>query len=489
MACSWCGKTPVTMQRLTDNSYYCSVPCFVSAWPGHAAQHRTGLTNRGPRTDEINADGFGVDGGGGDGSSGTTEQKWVEVADTQSYTPTMDDVGHMLKLAIIPYSYDGSRRGVAKTLKTSYVISPPPPPPPRRMLLVRNNVVVSVGKPGQARTNSSRLGFTLLTYNLLAEIYATPDAYPYCAAWALPWNFRRRNILREILSYRADVMCLQEVQADHFENFLLPELDKYGYAGVYKCKTREFMGQYGKMDGCAIFYRRDKFQIVPNGALDVEFNAIARQRHGNDKRTLNRLLKDNVAQVLLFEMSAPHPASRRQLLVANTHINASPEFADVKLWQTQMLVQEVERMLQQQSGSLSQIPLVVAGDFNSLPGSDPHSLLANGGVQPQEDPAGLLAQLPLRHNLPLRSAMATVGAHVNASAESHELQKMEPPYTNFTAHFVGTLDYMWYTYDRLSVGGLLETVDDRLVQENTALPSPLFSSDHVPLLAEFHFKR
>ena len=43
--------------------------------------------------------------------------------------------------------------------------------------------------------------------------------------------------------------------------------------------------------------------------------------------------------------------------------------------------------------------------------------------------------------------------------------------------------------DRLSVGGLLEMVDDRLVQEQTALPSPLFSSDHVPLLAELHFKR
>jgi len=488
MACSWCGKTPVTMQRLTDNSYYCAAQCFIAAWPGHAAQHRTGITNRGPRAEEATGaalDGFGVEGDG----SGTTEQKWVEVSDMQSYTPSQDDVGHMLKLACIPYSLDGSKRGVAKTLKTSYVIAPPPPPPPRRMLLVRNNVVVSVGKPGTARTNTSRLGFTLLTYNLLAEIYATPDAYPYCAAWALPWNYRRRNILREILNYRADIMCLQEVQADHFENFLLPELDKYSYSGVYKCKTREFMGQYGKMDGCAIFYRRDKFTVMPNGQLDIEFNAIARQRHGNDKRTLNRLLKDNVAQVLLFEMAAPHPASRRQLLVANTHINASVEFADVKLWQTQMLVQEVERMMQQQSGSLSQIPLVIAGDFNSLPGSDPHSLLANGGVQPAEDPAGLLQQLPLRHSLPLRSAMATVGAHVNASAESHELQKMEPPYTNFTAHFVGTLDYMWYTYDRLSVGGLLEMVDDRQVHESTALPSPLFSSDHVPLLSEFHFKR
>ena len=188
-------------------------------------------------------------------------------------------------------------------------------------------------------------------------------------------------------------------------------------------------------------------------------------------------------------MLAPHPAPRRQLLVANTHINASPEFADVKLWQSQLLLLEIERIMNQHAGSLAQIPLVLAGDFNSLPGSDPHSLLANGGVQPLEDPHGLLGSLPMRHSLPLRSAMATVGAHVNASAESHELQKMEPPYTNFTAHFVGTLDYMWYTYDRLVVGGLLEMVDDRQVHEHTALPSPLFSSDHVPLLAEYHFKR
>lgn len=140
------------MQRLTDNSYYCSVGCFVSAWPGHAAQHRTGLTQRGPRSDDAANDWTNPD--ADDGKS--TEQKWIEVADTQSYTPTVDDVGHMLKLACVPYSPDGTRRGVAKTLKTSYVISPPPAPPPRRMMMVRNNVAVSVGKPGTARTNSSR---------------------------------------------------------------------------------------------------------------------------------------------------------------------------------------------------------------------------------------------------------------------------------------------------------------------------------------------
>jgi len=481
MACSWCGKTPVVLQRLTDQTYFCSSQCFINAWPGHKAQHRTGLTGSKGTGDKYVP-------GVSNGPEASTEQKWIEVANTNSYTPQHEDIGHTLKLACTPYHPDGTK-GIAKTLKTSYVIAPPPPPPPRRMLIVRNNVVVSAGKPGTFRTNMNRLGFTMLTYNCLAEIYATSEAYPYCPAWALPWNYRRRNILRELVAYHADVMCLQEVQADHFENFLEPELAKYSYAGLHKCKTREFMGQYGKMDGCAIFYRRDKFAVVPNGECHVEFNAIARARHSSDKRTLNRLLKDNVAQILVLEMSAPHPASRRQLVVANTHINASPEFADVKLWQTQMLLQEVERVMTQIGGNTSHIPLVVSGDFNSLPGSDPHSLLANGGLQPQEDPHGLLQQLPLRHAFPLRSAMATVGAHVNASAESHELQKMEPPYTNFTAHFVGTLDYLWYTMDRLSVGGLLEMVDDRLVQEHTALPSPLFSSDHVPLLAEFHFKR
>jgi len=488
MACSWCGKTPVVMQRLTDNSYYCTVTCFLAAWPGHAAQHSS--AKAAPKSGAADSMKDSEGWAGLDVQEQSAEQKWVVVADTMSYTPTPDDVGHMLKLACTPYSPDGAKRGVAKTLKTNYVIAPPPPPPPRRMLLVRNNVVVSVGKPGAARTNANRLGFTLLTYNVLAEIYATSDAYPYCAPWALPWNYRRRTILRELINYRADVMCLQEVQADHFENFLEPELAKYNYAGVHKCKTREFMGQYGKMDGCAILYRRDKFTIVPGGVHEIEFNAIARSRHGGDKRQLNRLLKDNVAQVLLLDMVAPHPATRRQLVVANTHINASPEFADVKLWQTQHLLLEVERVLQQHSGSLSNLPLVIAGDFNSLPGSDPHTLLVHGAMQPDGgDPHGLLTTLPLRHNLPLRSAMATVGAHANASAESHELQRMEPPYTNYTAHFVGTLDYMFYTYDRLSVGGLLEMVEDKQVQEHTALPSPLFSSDHVPLLSEFHFKR
>ena len=98
MACSWCGKTPVIMQRLTDDSYFCSVACFTNAWQGHPNQHRTGLTSSGVRTETAKQ----AEGWVGRDFTETTEQKWVEVSDVSTYIPSLDDVGHMLKLARRP---------------------------------------------------------------------------------------------------------------------------------------------------------------------------------------------------------------------------------------------------------------------------------------------------------------------------------------------------------------------------------------------------
>jgi hypothetical protein len=98
MACSWCGKTPVIMQRLTDDAYFCSVPCFTNAWPGHPAQHRTGLTSSGVRGETAKQ----ADAWLGRDVYEATEQKWVEVSDSSTYIPSTDDVGHMLKLVRRP---------------------------------------------------------------------------------------------------------------------------------------------------------------------------------------------------------------------------------------------------------------------------------------------------------------------------------------------------------------------------------------------------
>jgi CCR4-NOT transcription complex subunit 6 len=53
--------------------------------------------------------------------------------------------------------------------------------------------------------------FTVLSYNMLADLYARSDIYSYCPPWALSWAYRRQNLLREVVGYQADILCLQEV--------------------------------------------------------------------------------------------------------------------------------------------------------------------------------------------------------------------------------------------------------------------------------------
>ena len=66
----------------------------------------------------------------------------------------------------------------------------------------------------------------------------------------------------------------QEVQSDHFEEFFAPELAKKGYSAVYKKKTTElYTGSSYAIDGCATFFRRDKFELVKK--YEVEFNKAA----------------------------------------------------------------------------------------------------------------------------------------------------------------------------------------------------------------------
>lgn len=46
---------------------------------------------------------------------------------------------------------------------------------------------------------------------MLLLLCAQADFAKTCSPWLLHWNYRKRNLLREILNYKADILCLQEV--------------------------------------------------------------------------------------------------------------------------------------------------------------------------------------------------------------------------------------------------------------------------------------
>ncbi|CAI7868389.1 unnamed protein product [Closterium sp. NIES-54] len=253
------------------------------------------------------------------------------------------------------------------------------------------------------------------------------------------------------------------------------------------------------------------FTSIPQLSLtlsQVEFNKAALSLSEalappTKKAALNRLLKDNVALIVVLEArdagggdgkdgaNAP-PAKRQLLCVANTHIHANPELKDVKLWQVHTLLKGLEKI-----AASADIPMLVAGDFNSVPGSAPHSLLATGRVDANHpelatDPLGILRPASkLCHQLPLVSAYASLsrgGSVAERQRRRMDASSSEPLFTNVTRDFMGTLDYTFYTADSLSVESVLELLDEDSVRKDTALPSPEWSSDHLALLTEFRYK-
>eukprot|EP00249_Psilotum_nudum_P023553 c28921_g1_i1 orf=356-2137(+) len=528
--CSVHPTEPATLQCLEcsklklpgNKSYHCSSQCFKDSWKLHRAIHAyaASIIRDNPNEDDepfycFNSTGSAVVGKGTgpsntghpNGSSilGSTDQvgvePWYEVGQGKTYTPTVDDVGHVLKLeCVIVDAAVGSIVTPAKTLLTARVI-PAPSPTPRCMIPVNLLNGLTSDMSGSVGT------FTVLSYNVLADLYATSELYSYCPPWALSWSYRRQNLLREISGYRADIICLQEVQSDHYLDFFAPELEKLGYTSVYKKKTAEvYTGTVYAIDGCATFFRRDRFALVKK--YEVEFNRAAQSLSEvlvppfQKKATLSRLLKDNVALIVVLEVKemsqgaeVSNPGKRQLLCVANTHLNANPELKDVKLWQVNTLLKGLEKIAES-----ADIPMLVCGDFNSVPGSAPHLLLATGRVDPSHpelstDPLGILRPVSkLSHHLPLVSAYSAfvkLGAVPGFEQQQRRMDTSnnEPVFTNCTRDFLGTLDYIFYTADSLLVESLLELLDEESLRKDTALPSPEWSSDHIALLVKFRIKQ
>lgn len=479
LRCAVCER--LRLSRL--DSSFCSAVCFKQAWPQHSSALHTSINKEIPlRRTASSEDNNELDPSGGLlGSGGGTDdvamsEDWLEICHDRSYTPTVEDIGCVLRIEVRAFSVnDGSLLAGPIYSFTEPVLAPPRAPPPRALVTV----------PGALNGVTVAARFRVVSYNILAEIYATKQAYPYCDAWNLSWPFRRKMIMDELEDCQGDIICLQELQSDHFEQSINPFLQQLGYDGLYKQKARESMGQYGKVDGCAIFWRRTKFALAESYSID--FNESARRAASTlnldeteCRRYINRLNKDNIAQVLFLEVlnattMARNPGGRppRALIcVTNTHLYSNHMRPDVKLWQACTLINELENLVVPRDA-----PIIVCGDFNSEPDSAVYEFIEDGSIErhyPAIEDMDTLRVLPslrsLTHSLELNSMMSSAMGG-------------EPQFTNYTANFRGTLDYVWYTPGRIRVLSAATVPDEQSLAEvcGEGLPSANYPSDHVML--------
>lgn len=357
----------------------------------------------------------------------------------------------------------------------------------------------------------------MLTYNILCAQYATSALYGYTPSQALSWDYRKEQILQEVRELNADIVCLQEVDSDNFNEYFRVQLAYNDYKGVFwpKSRARTMAEKEAKLvDGCATFYKNRKYILLDKQIIDFANNAINRPDMKGEHDIFNRVMpRDNIAVVTFFE----NRMTGSRCIVANAHIHWDPALKDVKTIQVAILMEQITKLAERyakfppctdkaafrhseqdaepNSTALDEapaepgpsleyangpaIPVVICGDFNSETGSGVHDLMSHGTLA--NDHADLLnrgygnfTRDGMTHPFSLKSSYANIG---------------ELSFTNYTPDFAGVIDYIWYSTNTVQVTGLLGDVDLEYMKRIPGFPHYHFPSDHIALLAEFAVKK
>uniref|UniRef100_A0A8C8F1S2 poly(A)-specific ribonuclease n=1 Tax=Oncorhynchus tshawytscha TaxID=74940 RepID=A0A8C8F1S2_ONCTS len=368
-------------------------------------------------------------------------------------------------------------------------------PPPRSWIVM--------AEPDRARTAAL---FSVMCYNVLCDKYATRQLYGYCPSWALNWEYRKKSIMQEIMNCNADIISLQEVETEQYYNYFLPELKDQGYEGFFSPKSRaRTMSECDRkhVDGCAIFYRTEKFSLVQKHT--VEFNQLAMANSEGSEAMLNRVMtKDNIGVAALLEVrkemmeqsvgKSLHGMEKQLLLVANAHMHWDPAYSDVKVVQTVMFLSEVKNIVEKAtrslklssvSGETNAVPLVLCADLNSLPDSGVVEYLSSGGVDSTHKDFKELRYIDSLTNFNCNGKNGTSNGRITHSfkLKSAYENAWVTPVNNFLQ---GIIDYIFYSQPTLNVLGVLGPLDPHWLHENniSGCPHPHIPSDHFSLFAQ-----
>lgn len=290
---------------------------------------------------------------------------------------------------------------------------------------------------------SSPYHIRVLQWNVLSQALGQMnDNFVCCPDEALEWRSRRYHIVEEIVEYCPDIMCLQEV--DHF-SFLKTVLATQGYNGCFFPKPDSpclyIKGNNGP-DGCAIFFREDKFELLQTVTRVLE---------------VWRVQSNQVAVVMLLRVRE----TGQEICVATTHLKAR----NGALLST-LRNEQGKDLLDFVTTHYGGRPVIICGDFNAEP-TEPVYLT-------------LMSCEALR----LASAYASAGDGADASPS-------EPPYTTWKIREEGevchTIDYVFYSQDSFTVEAVLDFPTGEEIGEGR-VPSFGYPSDHFSLVCDFRFK-
>ncbi|KAH8281902.1 hypothetical protein KR054_003969 [Drosophila jambulina] len=401
----------------------------------------------------------------------TTE--WEVCGEGFHYNPTAEDIGCYLKFVITPGNVQGAKGPVVEDIsKTTVQAAPELFPFEDR----HRHTTDYLKEPNELR---------VVTYNLLADYYADSDysrktLFPYCPPKYLEIDYRKQLFIKELVGYKADLICLQEVDQKIFdidfkEILCGPSLNYHG-----------IMAPKGTCaEGVAIFFRKSRFELVESQVLHLGskipeltiFNSLWSKIKVNEQLATRICDRSTTLQTCLLKIKD----TNRYILVANTHLYFHPDADHIRLLQMAFSIIYVEHLLHEaikdlKLSSSQDIALIFCGDFNSVPECGIYKLMTEQFVDKdfvdwRSNAEQAVSDVELTQPFKMASACGT------------------PEFTNFTTLFAACLDYIFYQQDRFEVIKYVPLPTVEQLKANGAIPSEVIPSDHVALIADLRFKK
>ncbi|KAL7548068.1 hypothetical protein ACHAWF_011353 [Thalassiosira exigua] len=207
----------------------------------------------------------------------------VAHCDSPTYSPKASDVGKRVSILVTPIRPGHNGSGCEEAYIFRNVVEPLPSMP---IVELREEWRRSRSVRSYQHNN-----LRVVTYNILADLYAGREVesylmYGHCDAQDLRRQRRMPMIVAEILSYEADIICLQEVDAAVHDALLRPVLEANGYQGFYSNKVSS------QQEGCSMFWSTSTFEPAKEGEMRSyplkSLLTLAREDGDGDEMGLSR---------------------------------------------------------------------------------------------------------------------------------------------------------------------------------------------------------